>query len=221
MKTVGRADRAAWLVLQLFLRSSRVQRKRAVLTIAAIAWGIAVAACCCWPSARASSARSRAPSRAWASNIAVMWPGETTKSWQGLAAGPPIRPRVDDIALVRERVTGSRRRRAARCAAGARASPTAKRTVNARVTGTSPDLRRAAQPHRARRAAASSITHDEQRAAPRDLPRRRAGARPVRRRGPGRTHAARQQRAVHRRRRVLEKKMQMGTYGGPGREPGA
>jgi putative ABC transport system permease protein len=39
-------------------------------------------------------------------DLAVMWPGETTRTWQGLPAGRPIRPRIEDIRLVEERVQG-------------------------------------------------------------------------------------------------------------------
>ena len=38
------------------------------------------------------------------SNLAVLWPGTTSLIWQGLPAGRPIRPTIDDIALLRERV---------------------------------------------------------------------------------------------------------------------
>jgi len=39
-------------------------------------------------------------------DLAVMWPGETTRPWQGLPSGRPIRPRIEDIRLVEERVEG-------------------------------------------------------------------------------------------------------------------
>jgi putative ABC transport system permease protein len=42
--------------------------------------------------------------RAMGENIAVLWPGETTKAWKGLPPGRPIRPRVDDLEFVRGRM---------------------------------------------------------------------------------------------------------------------
>jgi len=38
------------------------------------------------------------------SGIAVIFPGETTKPWQGMASGRPIRPTFEDVALLRDRV---------------------------------------------------------------------------------------------------------------------
>jgi putative ABC transport system permease protein len=37
-------------------------------------------------------------------NLAIHWPGETSKVWKGLPEGRPIRPRIDDIAMLRERL---------------------------------------------------------------------------------------------------------------------
>jgi putative ABC transport system permease protein len=34
----------------------------------------------------------------------VLWPGETTKAWKGLPPGRPIRPRIDDLDFVRDRM---------------------------------------------------------------------------------------------------------------------
>ena len=42
-------------------------------------------------------------------NLAIHWPGETSKVWKGLPEGRPIRPRIDDIAALRERLPELRR----------------------------------------------------------------------------------------------------------------
>ena len=51
-------------------------------------------------------------------NIAVWWPGETSKVWQGLPTGRPIRPRIEDVDYLRRKLPGSRgsRRRDPRAA---------------------------------------------------------------------------------------------------------
>jgi len=98
-------SRPRFMVVQLFLRASRVQKKRAILTIAAIAWGtLALLMLLSFGEGLGISLQD-----AWAgmgSDIAVIWPGETTKPWKGMPAGRPIRPRIDDIRLLRERVPG-------------------------------------------------------------------------------------------------------------------
>jgi len=94
-----------FMIFQLFMRSSRVQKKRAVLTIAAIAWGtLALLLLLAFGEGLGISLQD-----AWAgmgTDIAVIWPGETTKPWKGLPAGRPIRPRIDDIQTLRLRVPG-------------------------------------------------------------------------------------------------------------------
>ena len=91
------------LVFQLFLRTSRVQKKRAVLTIAAIAWGslslLLLLAFGEGMKRQLSIARA-----GMGQSIAVIWPGETTLPWQGMPAGRPVRLRYEDVDLIRERV---------------------------------------------------------------------------------------------------------------------
>src|SRR6185295_193734 len=70
------------------------------------------------------------------SNIAIVFPGETTKSWQGLPPGRPTRLKLDDVRVVRERVRGieeivGEMRRWGRSVTYGR------KTVNLRVNGTS------------------------------------------------------------------------------------
>ena len=92
-----------WLSFQLFLRSSRVQKKRAILTVAAIAWGslslVLLLAFGEGLKRQLMQARS-----GMGNNIAIMWPGETTLPWEGLPAGRPIRPRHEDVQLLRTRL---------------------------------------------------------------------------------------------------------------------
>ena len=91
------------LVLHLFLSSSRVQRKRAILTVASIAWGtLALLLLLAFGEGLKISVATG--QNGMGSNLAVIWPGTTSKIWQGLPAGRPIRPVIDDIDLLRERV---------------------------------------------------------------------------------------------------------------------
>jgi putative ABC transport system permease protein len=124
----------ASVILQLFVTSSRIQRKRAVLTIAAIAWGTVslLLLLAFGEGLRHQMATNMA---GMGSGIGVFWPGDTTKSWQGLPPGRPIRPRIDDVALLRARmpeldgVVGEMRSWQTSLTWG-------RKTVNGRVTGT-------------------------------------------------------------------------------------
>ena len=125
------------VVWRLFLSSARLQRKRATLTIAAIAWGT-VSLLLLLSFGEGLKRQLSKSSAGMGSNIAVIFPGETTKAWQGMPPGRPIRPVVDDVALVRERVPdlvgvlGELRRWQVSVNYG-------RKTVNARVTGTEPN----------------------------------------------------------------------------------
>jgi putative ABC transport system permease protein len=91
------------LVLQLFLRSSRVQKKRAILTIAAIAWG-SLSLLLLLSFGEGLKRRLSLAGAGLGRDIAIVWPGQTTLPWQGLPAGRPIRPRVEDVEMLSERV---------------------------------------------------------------------------------------------------------------------
>ncbi len=91
------------LIFQLFLRSSQLQKKRAVLTIAAIAWGT-VAILLLLAFGQGLKDQLLHSRRGMGVNLAVIWPGETSQPWAGLPAGRPIRPLVDDIQYVRARL---------------------------------------------------------------------------------------------------------------------
>ena len=93
------------LIFQLFWRSSRVQRKRAILTVAAIAWG-SLSLVLLLAFGEGLGYQLGRANEGLGTNIAIMWPGETTKPWKGMPSGRPIRPRIDDIKLLEERITG-------------------------------------------------------------------------------------------------------------------
>lgn len=97
--------RPRFIILQLFLRASRVQKKRAVLTVAAIAWGT-LSLLLLLAFGEGLGIALGTASAGMGSNIAVIWPGETTLEYEGLPAGREIRPRIRDIRLIAERVPG-------------------------------------------------------------------------------------------------------------------
>ncbi len=96
-----------WRVVgQLFVRASSLQRKRATLTVAAIAWGT-VAIIMLLSFGEGLKIQLMKGRRGMGENIAVWWPDETSKVWQGLPEGRPIRPRMDDIEYLRGRMTAA------------------------------------------------------------------------------------------------------------------
>jgi len=94
------------VVAQLFVKASSLQRKRASLTIAAIAWGT-VAIVMLLSFGEGLKIQLMKGRRGMGENIAVWWPDETSKVWQGLPEGRPIRPRMDDITYLRGRMTAT------------------------------------------------------------------------------------------------------------------
>ena len=91
------------VVFHLFLQSATLGRKRAFLTIAAIAWGT-VAILLLLAFGEGLKLQLGRNSRAMGENIGVMWMSETTKAWKGMNPGRPIRVRIDDLALLRSRL---------------------------------------------------------------------------------------------------------------------
>ncbi len=91
------------MIATLFLKASSLQRKRAVLTVAAIAWGtVAILMLLAFGEGlRNQMAKAQ---RGMGENIAVWWSGETSKVWQGLPEGRPIRARLDDLDYLRGRM---------------------------------------------------------------------------------------------------------------------
>ncbi|MEX0878814.1 MAG: ABC transporter permease [Thermoanaerobaculia bacterium] len=91
------------LILQLFLRSARLQKKRATLTIAALAWGT-VTILLLLAFGEGLKRQMISNDTAMGSNLAILWPGDTSKPYKGLPEGRPIRPRLDDVDYARERM---------------------------------------------------------------------------------------------------------------------
>ena len=129
--------RSVTIVWAMFIRSARLQRKRALLTVAAIAWGT-VSLLLLLSFGEGLKRQLKKGSAGMGSGIAVIFPGETTKPWQGMASGRLIRPTFEDVALLRDRVlylgqiTGEFRRWGVSLTYG-------RKTVNARVNGASPN----------------------------------------------------------------------------------
>ena len=94
---------SASVILTLFASSAQIQRKRAYLTIAAIAWGtVAILLLLAFGEGlRLQLDKNR---RAMGENIAILWPGETSKNYKGLSIGRPVRPTIDDVQWIRERL---------------------------------------------------------------------------------------------------------------------
>jgi putative ABC transport system permease protein len=91
------------VIFSLFSTSSRLQKKRAYLTIAAIAWGT-VAILLLLAFGEGLKRQMDKNRRSTGENLAVMWPGETTKAWKGMPPGRPVRPKIDDIEFIRNRM---------------------------------------------------------------------------------------------------------------------
>ena len=96
-----------WRVVgALFVKASSLQRKRAILTVAAIAWGT-VAIVMLLSFGEGLKIQLMKGRRGMGENIAVWWPSETSKVWQGLPEGRRISPRMDDIEYLRGRMTAA------------------------------------------------------------------------------------------------------------------
>jgi putative ABC transport system permease protein len=95
--------RGPGVIVHLFLASSRLQKKRAVLTIASIAWG-SVSLLLLLAFGQGLREQLTVANRGMGTGIAVLWASETTKTWQGLPAGRSIHFLPEDSALLRERV---------------------------------------------------------------------------------------------------------------------
>ena len=91
------------VILSLFASASQLQKKRAFLTIASIAWGT-VAILLLLAFGEGLKRQLDKNRRAMGENISVLWPGETTKGFKGLPPGRPIRPTMDDLDFMRSRL---------------------------------------------------------------------------------------------------------------------
>lgn len=93
-------NRDVHVILSLFSSSSQLQRKRAFLTIASIAWGT-VAILLLLAFGEGLKRQMDKNRRSTGENLAVLWPGETSKAWQGMPPGRPVRPRLEDVDMLR------------------------------------------------------------------------------------------------------------------------
>ncbi|HEY2321357.1 MAG TPA: ABC transporter permease [Thermoanaerobaculia bacterium] len=91
------------VIFSLFATSSRLQKKRAYLTIAAIAWGT-VAILLLLAFGEGMKRQLEKNRRATGSNLAVMWPGETQKPYKGMPPGRSVRVRIDDVEMLQQRM---------------------------------------------------------------------------------------------------------------------
>jgi putative ABC transport system permease protein len=91
------------VILQLFLSSARLQKKRATLTIASLAWGT-VTILLLLSFGEGLKRQMMSNEQAMGNNLAIMWPGETSKPYKGLPEGRSIRPKLEDIDYARERL---------------------------------------------------------------------------------------------------------------------
>jgi putative ABC transport system permease protein len=91
------------VVLTLFAQSSRLSKKRAFLTIAAIAWGT-VAILLLLSFGEGLKRQMDRNRRSTGENLAVMWPNETSKPWKGMPPGRDIRLTTDDVSFVADRM---------------------------------------------------------------------------------------------------------------------
>ncbi|HEX9163695.1 MAG TPA: ABC transporter permease [Thermoanaerobaculia bacterium] len=122
------------IIWTLFSSASRLQKKRAMLTIAAIAWGT-VAILLLLAFGEGLKRQLDKNRRSTAENFAVMWPSETTKAWKGLPPGRPIRPRIDDLDFIRGRMP-ELKSVIGEVVSWRTAITYGKKTVNGRVIGT-------------------------------------------------------------------------------------
>ena len=91
------------VILHLFLASARLQKKRATLTIASLAWGT-VTILLLLAFGEGLKRQMMSNEQAMGNNLSVMWPGETSKPYKGLPEGRSIRVRLEDIDYARERL---------------------------------------------------------------------------------------------------------------------
>jgi putative ABC transport system permease protein len=121
------------VILNLFATSSRLQKKRAYLTIAAIAWGT-VAILLLLAFGEGLKLQLDKNRRSTGENLAVMWPSETTKAWKGMPPGRAIRLRIDDVDFIRERMPELKAVHG-ELQAGRTALTYGRKTVNGRILG--------------------------------------------------------------------------------------
>ncbi len=91
--------RTLTLIVRLFRSAARIQRKRMLLTVTAIAWGT-VAIILLLSFGEGLKRSLELGRRGLGESIVIIWMGETDKAYAGLPAGRPIRLVPDDVELV-------------------------------------------------------------------------------------------------------------------------
>jgi len=87
------------LIVRLFRSAAKIQRKRMILTVTAIAWGT-VAIILLLSFGEGLKRSMQAGRRGLGESIVIIWMGETDKAYAGMPAGRPIRLVPDDVELV-------------------------------------------------------------------------------------------------------------------------
>jgi hypothetical protein len=95
------------VVLHLFLQTARLKKKRAVLTVASIAWGT-VSVLLLLAFGQGFREQLIANEQGMGKNIAIIWPGQTTKAFAGMPPGAPPRVQGERIGI-RAGANGRRR----------------------------------------------------------------------------------------------------------------
>jgi putative ABC transport system permease protein len=91
------------LVSKLFRHDAARQRKRIALTVAAIAWGtLSIVMLLSFGEGLKRSVSKGA--RGLGEGIGVLWPGTTTRAFEGMPSGRPIRLREEDQAILAARI---------------------------------------------------------------------------------------------------------------------
>jgi putative ABC transport system permease protein len=93
------------VVLHLFLQTARLQKKRAILTIASIAWGT-VTILLLLAFGQGLSDQMRKNEQGMGRNISILWSGQMSKPYNGMPAGRSLAFDDDDAAWVQERMGG-------------------------------------------------------------------------------------------------------------------
>lgn len=87
------------LILRLFRSAARIQRKRILLTVSAIAWGT-VAILLLLSFGEGLKRSMEQGRRGLGDRLVIAWMGQTEKAYAGLPAGRPIRLTAEDVELV-------------------------------------------------------------------------------------------------------------------------
>ena len=90
------------ITIKQFLNDLRRQKLRSVLTMFGIFWG-SCSIVLLFAFGQGIGDAQMKSQKGMGDNIAIFWPGVTSKEFEGLPKGRPIRPNEDDIRMVQER----------------------------------------------------------------------------------------------------------------------